>query len=75
MFSFIYNQDFLIGSHISAMKSGIRKRGIIMNNLDLCGIVQLLRSLIAQKKTTEKEARKILSRIAAQTGADIVISL
>ena len=46
-----------------------------MNNLDLCGIVQLLRSLIAQKNTTEKEARKILSRIVAQTGADIVISL
>ena len=45
-----------------------------MENIDLCGVIQLLRSLVAQKKTTEKEARKILSRIAAQTGASIVIS-
>ena len=67
-------QDFLIGSHISAIKSSTGKRGIIMENIDLCGVIQLLRSLVAQKKTTEKEARKILSRIAAQTGASIVIS-
>ena len=67
-------QDFLIGYHISAIKSSIGKRGIIMENIDLCGVIQLLRSLVAQKKTTEKEARKILSRIAAQTGASIVIS-
>lgn len=45
-----------------------------MANIDLCGIAQLLRILVAQSQTTEKEARKILSRIAAQTGADIVIS-
>ena len=42
-----------------------------MTNIDLCGIAQLLRTLIEQKKTTEREARKILARIAAQTGADI----
>mgnify|MGYP000694820308 CR=1 FL=1 len=41
-----------------------------MTNIDLCGIAQLLRTLIEQKKTTEREARKILARIAAQTGAD-----
>ena len=45
-----------------------------MENIDLCGIIQLLRSLVAQKKATEKEARKILFRIAAQTGASSVIS-
>ena len=45
-----------------------------MVNVDLCGIAQLLRTLIDQKKTTENEARKILSRIAAQTGANIIIS-
>ena len=39
-----------------------------MTNIDLCGIAQLLRTLIEQKKTTEREARKILARIAAQTG-------
>lgn len=45
-----------------------------MTNIDLCGIVQLLRTLVKQGKTTEKEARKILARIAVQTGADIIIS-
>ena len=45
-----------------------------MTNIDLCGIAQLLRTLIEQKKTTEREARKILARIAAQNGADIIIS-
>lgn len=45
-----------------------------MANIDLCGIVQLLRTLVAQGKSTEKEAKRILSRITAQTGADIIIS-
>lgn len=45
-----------------------------MVNIDLCGIAQLLSTLIDQKKTTESEARKILSRIATQTGANIIIS-
>lgn len=45
-----------------------------MVNIDLCGIAQLLRTLIDQKKTTENEARKILSRITVQTGANIIIS-
>lgn len=45
-----------------------------MTNIDLCGIAQLLRALIEQKKATEREARKILARIAAQTGADIILS-
>ena len=44
-----------------------------MTNIDLCGIAQLLRTLI-EKKTTEREARRILARIAAQTGADIILS-
>ena len=34
-----------------------------MTNIDLCGIAQLLRTLIEQEKTTEREARKILARI------------
>lgn len=45
-----------------------------MVNIDLCGIAQLLRILVEQRQTTEKEARKILDRIAFQTGANIVIS-
>ena len=38
-----------------------------MTNIYLCGIARLLRTLVAQKKTTEREARRILARIAAQT--------
>ena len=34
-----------------------------MTNIDLCGIAQLLRTLIEQKKTTEREARKILPEL------------
>lgn len=45
-----------------------------MANIDLCGVAQLLRALIAQNKVTKNEARKILARIAAKTGADIIIS-
>lgn len=46
-----------------------------MTNIDLCGIAQLLRTLIEQKKTTEREARRILARIArANPGADIILS-
>lgn len=45
-----------------------------MANIDCCGITQLLRGLIAQSQITEREARKILTRITNQTGADIVIS-
>lgn len=45
-----------------------------MTNIDLCGIARLLRTLVEQKKATEREARKILTRIAAQTGADIILS-
>ena len=46
-----------------------------MTNIDLCGIARLLRTLVEQKKTTEREARRILARIAAQTGADIFVPL
>ena len=52
-----------------------KERGVIMANIDLCGIAQLLRILVKARKTTEKEAKRILARIAAQTGADIIISL
>ena len=45
-----------------------------MANVDLCGVAQLLRALMEQGKMNKKEARKILSRVAAEIGADIVIS-
>lgn len=46
-----------------------------MVNVDLCGVAQLLRSLLKEGRITPKEAQKILSRVAAQIGADIVVSL
>ena len=64
----------LSGSSISAINLLSRKRGIRMANINLCGVAQLLRALIAQNKMTKNEARKILARVAAQTGADIIIS-
>jgi len=45
-----------------------------MANVDLCGVAQLLRALLAEEKISEKDAQRILSRIAEQTGADIIIS-
>ena len=45
----------------------------LLNTL-VASFAQLLRTLIEEKKTTEREARKILARIAAQTGADIILS-
>lgn len=46
-----------------------------MANIDLLGITVLLRWLCKQGKLTDKEAKRILSRIAVETGADLIISL
>lgn len=46
-----------------------------MANIDLLGIATLLRYLTDQRKITTKEAKQILSRIAVETGADLIISL
>ncbi len=37
-----------------------------MTNIDLCGIAQLLRTLIEQKKTKRVRRREILARVTAQ---------
>lgn len=46
-----------------------------MANIDLWGMAILLRQLKKQGKITAKEATKILARIAADIGADLIISL
>ena len=46
-----------------------------MVNIDLWASAVMLRRLEEQGKVTEQEAKKILSRIAAETGADLIISL
>lgn len=46
-----------------------------MVNIDLWGSAVMLHRLEEQGKVTEQEAKKILSRIAAETGADLIIYL
>lgn len=46
-----------------------------MSNLDYCGIIILLRQLVKTGKCSEGEADKIATRIAAETGADILFPL
>ncbi len=44
------------------------------NNVDYCGIIVLLRHLIQNGNCTEKEAKKIASRIVKQYGINIILS-
>jgi hypothetical protein len=44
-------------------------------NLDYCGTVILLRHLVQDNICTQKEAKKIALRIAAQTGVDIIFPI
>lgn len=44
-------------------------------NVDYCGIIVLLRKLVAEGICTAKEAKKIAARIAAQNGVSIIVSL
>lgn len=45
-----------------------------MVNIDLWGTAVMLRRLKEQGRLTDKEAKQILSRIAVETGADLIIS-
>ncbi len=44
-------------------------------NVDYCGILILLRQLVAAGAFTYTEAKRIAARIAQRTGADVLISL
>jgi len=44
-------------------------------NLNYCGIINLLRQLVQRGVCTEKEAKKIAARIAAQNHVDIILFL
>ena len=43
-------------------------------DVDYCGIVNLLRQLVAEEICTEREAKKIADRIAAQLHTTIFLS-
>ena len=42
-------------------------------DIDYCGVVNLLRQLVAAAHCSKKEAQNIASRIAVQYGANIII--
>lgn len=44
-------------------------------DIDYCGIVNLLRQLVTEQLCTEKEAKKIAARIAAQLRPTIILPL
>ena len=44
-------------------------------NIDLCGVLNLLRQLMKNGTCSKQEAQKIAVRIAAQIGADLIFSL
>ena len=46
-----------------------------MTNIDYCGIVNLLRQLVAKDLLTKQEAKKIVARIATEEQVDIVLFL
>ena len=43
--------------------------------IDYCGVIVLLRKLLACGTFTSQEAEKIAHRVALETGADLIISL
>ena len=43
-------------------------------NVNYCGVIILLRQLVASGYCTKKEAGRIAARIAKQTGVDIILS-
>jgi hypothetical protein len=54
----------------------IQKRGADMDqNVNYYGIILLLRQLRESGSFSEKELRRVAARIAADSGADIMISL
>ncbi len=44
-------------------------------NVNYCGVIILLRKLVASGHCTKKEVGRIAARIAKQTGADIILSI
>ena len=46
-----------------------------MTNIDYCGIVNLLRQLVAKDLLTKQEAKKIAARFATEDQVDIVLFL
>jgi hypothetical protein len=57
-------------------KAKFRKRGTDMDqNVNYYSIILLLRQLLESGGFSEKELRRVAARIAADSGADIMISL
>ncbi len=43
--------------------------------IDYCGVITLLRTLLSSEAFSRQEIEKIARRVAAESGADLIISL
>ena len=62
-------------SHISAAKYIKEGEFNMDQNINFYGIILMLRKLRDNEFFTEKELRKVAARIAAESGAELIISL
>ena len=62
---------------VSIFQNREEKDYVAIQNVDVdyCGIVNLLRQLVAEEICTEREAKKIADRIAAQLRPTIILPL
>lgn len=67
-------EDVTGGPRVCEIKTE-KKGGSAMTNVDYCGIVNLLRQLVAKDLLTRQKAKKIAARIAAEEQVDIVLFL
>lgn len=61
--------------YLCQRRSNIERRAVMNTNINYYGIVILLRKLRECGNFTEKELERIAAKIAADNGAEIIISL
>ena len=72
---FFWDQASVEKLVVSIFQNGKEKSAMTIQNVDIdyCGIVNLLRQLVAEEICTEGEAKKIAARIAAQLHTTIIL--
>ena len=70
------SQKRIKGRSISKIGRLFCKRSNLMNTrIDYCGVIILLRNLLSSGAFSRQEIEKIARRVAAESGADLIISL
>ena len=70
------SQKRIKGRSISKIGRPFCKRSEHMNTrIDYCGVILLLRNLLSSGAFSRQEIEKIARRVAAESGADLIISL